>query len=212
MFALISLLINAVIFTLTIVYGTSRFNQLLNYLTQQWAWLEWFTWLLWPLFLLLMLAFVFFAFTDLANLIAAPFNGGLSEAVEEVLTRVPIRKSGEPDSFLKEALTSIRSEAEKIRYILLQCLPLLILFMIPVIQLAAPFVWFMYAAWMIALEYIEIPLGNRGMLFPQIPSLASENRTLVLGYGAGILLLTMLPGINLMIMPMAVSDATKMVL
>ncbi len=211
-YVLIPLLVNSVLFTLTIVYGTSRFSRLLDQLITHWAWLKWVTWLLWPLFLLLMLGFVFFCFSMLANLIAAPFNGRLATAVEQELTGAPNPESAASVGVIAETINAVRSEAEKIRYFLLRGVPLLVLFLIPVIQLAAPLIWFIYAAWMIALEYLEIPLGNRGMLFPQVRTLAKANRNIVLGYGTGILLLTMMPGVNLMVMPIAVSGATKMAL
>lgn len=211
-YVFIPLLINSVLFASTIVYGTTRFGNFLEQLTQQWAWLEWITWLLWPLFLLLMLGFVFFCFSILANLIAAPFNGMLATAVEQNLTGNTMRGTTDSVSLVAETISAVRSEAEKIRYFLSRGLPLLILFLIPVIQLAAPLIWFIYAAWMIALEYLEIPLGNRGMLFPQVRTLAKANRNIVLGYGTGILLVTMMPGLNLMVMPIAVSGATKMAL
>ena len=46
------LLINALLFTLIIIYGTGLFDAMLGRLIQQWEWLAWIGWLLWPLFLL----------------------------------------------------------------------------------------------------------------------------------------------------------------
>jgi len=209
-YVLIPLLINALLFALAIYYGTSVFNQTLHQLTHQWAWLEWLTWLLWPLFLLLMLGFIFFCFTLFANLFAAPFNGRLAAAVQEQITGGKPATPALASGLIAEFLDGLHSEAIKMRYFLLRGLPLTILFVVPVIQLVAPLLWFIYAVWMIALEYLEIPLGNQGLLFPQVCRIAGENRMKVLGLGTGILLLTLIPGLNLLVMPVAVAAATRM--
>jgi len=212
LYALLPLLINLILFVLAIVYGASQFNALLTRLTEQWEWIEWLRWLLWPLFLLLMLGFVFFCFSILANILAAPLNGYLSSAVERTLGSVSLHNQISTRSFPQQFEAEIRSELVKMRFFFVRGLPLLLLFVVPIVQLLAPIVWFIYAAWMIALEYLEIPLGNRGLLFPQVLGIASQNRRLVLGFGTGVLLMTMMPGINLMIMPVAVSGATKLAL
>jgi CysZ protein len=76
----------------------------------------------------------------------------------------------------------------------------------------APLLWFLLAAWMMAVEYLEYPLGNHGMSFPQVRRLVAANRKLAMGYGAGIIALTMVPGINFIVMPVAVCGATRMYL
>ena len=48
------------------------------------AWLDWLRYLLWPLFVLTAVLLVFYTFSLLTNLIAAPFNGLLAEAVEKL--------------------------------------------------------------------------------------------------------------------------------
>ncbi len=212
LYALLPLLINLVLFVLAIIYGASQFNALLTRLTEQWEWLEWLGWLLWPLFLLLMLGFVFFCFSILANILAAPLNGYLSTAVERHLGSKGPANLTSTTSVPQQIQMEVRSELVKMRFFFVRGLPLLLLFVIPIVQLLAPVVWFIYAAWMIALEYLEVPLGNRGLLFPQVLGIASQNRRLVLGFGTGILLMTMMPGLNLMIMPVAVSGATKLAL
>lgn len=206
------LLINIVLFTLIIIYGTNLFSELLNWLIQQWAWLAWFTWLIWPLFLLLLLGIVFFSFTVVANLIAAPFNGYLSYAVERALgvAAIPVEQPG--PGLTVEIRRAVGSELKKMQFFFVRGLPLLFLFVIPVLQLVAPLLWFIYAIWMIALEYIEIPLGNHGNTFAEVRELAADSRSLVLGFGCGVLVLTMLPGLNLVVIPVAVAGATRMTL
>lgn len=206
------LMINIVLFALIIFYGTNLFSELLNWLIQQWAWLAWFTWLIWPLFLLLMLGIVFFSFTVVANLIAAPFNGHLASAVERALGVSAVNTEKPGTGILDELRGSVGSELEKMQFFFVRGVPLLFLFIVPVLQLAAPLLWFIYAIWMIALEYIEIPLGNHGSTFAEVRTLAADSRSLVLGFGCGVLVLTMVPGLNLVVIPVAVAGATRMTL
>lgn len=206
------LMINIVLFALIIVYGTNVFSELLNGLIQQWAWLAWFTWLIWPLFLLLLLGIVFFSFTVVANLIAAPFNGYLATAVEGALGVTNSKAVPPSAGLVMEFRSAMGSELEKMQFFFVRGVPLLFLFVIPVLQLVAPLLWFIYAIWMIALEYIEIPLGNHGNSFADVRALASDSRSLVLGFGCGVLVLTMLPGLNLVVIPVAVAGATRMTL
>jgi CysZ protein len=57
-------------------------NVLDQWLPHSWQWLGW---ILWPIFALLVVAVLFFAFALLANLLGAPFNGLLAQAVHELL-------------------------------------------------------------------------------------------------------------------------------
>ncbi len=71
-----------------IAYGAHLFSTLID------AWLpDWLRWLdrqLWPLFGLLVLGAVFSGFSLVANLVAAPFNGRLAQAVETHLRGEPM--------------------------------------------------------------------------------------------------------------------------
>jgi len=73
-------------------------------------------------------------------------------------------------------------------------------------------IWFVFAAWVIAIEYLEYPLGNRGMSFPQVRQLVAAHRNVAMGFGSGVIMLTMIPGVNFIVMPVAVSGATRMYL
>ena len=79
-FVLIPLLINVLLFAVGIVYAIHLFGTVI----QGWLpeWLRWLDWLLWPLFGIIVFGVVFFGFSLVANLIAAPFNGRLAQAVE----------------------------------------------------------------------------------------------------------------------------------
>lgn len=210
LFVLIPLLVNTLLFTGVIIYGAELISDLIRHLSRQWSWLEWISWLLWPLFVIVTLTVVFFCFSILANLIAAPFNGFLAEAVEARITGVKSAGDGGLSSLLREFVNALKAEAVKFIYFLVRAVPLLILFIIPLVQAVAPVVWVIFGAWMIALEYIDFPMANHGMLFPEIRKTLEERRALAIGFGLGTLLMTMIPVINFIAMPAAVAGATSL--
>jgi CysZ protein len=173
------------------------------------GWLSWLEWLIWPLFALTILLIVFFTFTLIANLIAAPFNSYLSANVELKLTGAkPEDLVNEP--IWKTVVRTVGAEIRKTIYFLLWLIPLALLTFIPVINVAAPFAWFLFAAWSFSLEYMDSPLGNRGMLFEEIREYNRKNRMRSLGLGTGVFVMTSIPVLNFLAMPIAVCAATKM--
>lgn len=208
LYAFVPLLINTLLFAGAIVLGAGAIGDLSRQLSAQWAWADWIVWLLWPLFIMVVLLVGFFGFSVLANLVGAPFNGFLAAAVERSLTG-----SAPPGSGLglpAEIIAALRTEAGKFLYFALRALPLLLVFIIPVVQVAAPFIWVVFGAWMLALEYLEYPMNNHGRLFPEVRQALRQRRGLALGFGAAVLLLTLIPVVNFIAMPVAVAGATKL--
>ncbi len=211
-YVFVPLTINVLLFGGVIYWG---WNELAH--VQAWvdahlpAWLEWLGVLVWPLFVLTALVVVFYLFTPVANLIGAPFNAFLAERLERDLAGDrAVTSSGGGRGFLREALRALWGELRKLVYLILWSIPLLILFLIPGLNLAAPALWALFGAWMLALEYIDYPMGNHGMSFPEERALLRKNRPLALGFGGGILLLTMIPFVNFLAMPVGVAAATSL--
>lgn len=212
LYVCVPLLINALLFAAAIAFGADAVGDLSRSLSAKladsWPWLEWITWLLWPLFIIVVLLVGFFFFSVLANLLGAPFNGFLAEAVERSLTG-----SAPPGSGLSlpvEIAASIRTEAGKVLYFAWRAVPLLVLFLVPVLQVAAPFLWVIFGAWMMAVEYLEYPMNNHGRLFPEVRAALRQRRSLALGFGAAVLLLTLIPVVNFIAMPVAVAGGTRL--
>lgn len=206
-FVLIPLAINALLFGTVIVLGAHEIElQLERWIPEGW---EWLNWVLWPVIIMVMMAIVFFGFSVLANLLAAPFNGWLAAAVECHLRGeglMALKQRG----LVREALVLIYSELRKIAYIALRAVPCLLLFLIPGIQVAAPFLWFLLGAWLLALQYLDYPLGNNGLSFPKQRSVLSARRLLTLGFGVGTLGITLFPLVNFLAVPCAVAGATAL--
>jgi CysZ protein len=206
-FVIVPLLINTVIFGGAIWWGSRKLDDLSNWLASYLPdWLNWLTWLLWPLFVAAALLVAFYAFTVVANVIASPFNGLLSERVE-ALAR-PGRARPETGPLWKEIAAAPLVELKKLSYFIGWAIPLLILFVIPGVNAAAPLIWLAFSAWMLALQYVDYPMGNHGIRFKEQRRLLAEQRTLALGFGAAVLFITLIPVVNFLAMPASVIGAT----
>lgn len=171
---------------------------------------EWLQWLLWPLFALSILLILVYGFTLVANLAAAPFNGALSAAVERNYKGVLEHTGGQ--SLFKETTAAIGNEIQRIFYYLIRALPLLILFLIPVVNLVAPWLWILFSAWVLGMEYAAHAFENRSIRFRDQRRILRQRPLLMLGFGAIVLFATMVPILNFFIMPAAVAGATLLYL
>lgn len=210
-FVLIPLLVNVLVFSAAIWYGITWFESFLVWMQSRIpAWLQWLDWILWPLFILALLILVFYSFTLVANLLASPFNGLLAEKVELHLTGRPLNEGGGWTKALVELVPTLLDELRKLAFAALLAIPFLVLFLIPGINLAAPFLWFLYTAWVLALQYSDYPMGNNGLKFSEMRACLRRKRVLGLGFGAATAGLTMVPVLNFIVMPSAVAGATAM--
>ena len=176
------------------------------------AWLAWLDSVLWFLGLVALTLVMFIVVTMLATTIASPFNALLAAAVERHLAiqdgKLLESEIDNPVSMTTEILFIIIEELRKLRYQILRSLPLLLLFLIPVINIAAPFIWAIFSAWMLALTYFAYPAENHRIPFnEQRPSLG-KHRLMAYGFGGAVLMFSMIPVVNLLIMPAAVAGAT----
>ncbi|MDS4029013.1 MAG: sulfate transporter CysZ [Candidatus Contendobacter sp.] len=208
-FVAIPLLINTLLFGGGIWWGANQLQRL-DRAVQGWLpdWLAWLHWLLWPLFVLTVLVVVFYTFSLAANVIAAPFNGLLAARVERMIDpagRVPPRPA---ETSWRELLLSPLGELRKLLYFVAWAIPPLVLSFVPAVNMVAPVVWAVSTAWMLALEYADYPLGNRGMGLKAQRQLLRQRPLLVLGFGGMTLLLTLIPVLNFLAMPAAVIGAT----
>ena len=207
-FVLIPLLINILVFSAAIYAGIAQFEGLMALLESQLpSWLGWLEWLIWPIFILILLVLVFYSFSLVANLIASPFNSLLAEKVELTLTGQPLDQGNDYRRMLAELLPTLFDETVKILYALLWAIPFLVLLLIPVV---GPVLWFLYTAWILAVQYSDYPMGNHGLKFREMRRRLRSRRSLSLGFGAAAAGLGMVPVLNFILMPSAVAGATAM--
>ena len=209
-FFLIPILVNVLVFAGLVWLFIDQFEALLDWFlpTADSWWAQLARGLLWFIFAVAASVFLFFTFTLVANLLAAPFNGWLAERVAYVLDKNNMPVTRTDVSLLKSVGLSLASELRKLMYLLAMVLLLLVVTFIPVINLLAPFLWLTATSWLLALEYLAYPLENQGMRFSEVRRYAKTRRVLSFSFGAAVLLATVVPLINLMIMPAAVAGAT----
>lgn len=209
-FVAMPLLINVVLFGAGIWWTYDQFEYLDQALQDGLpTWLDWLHWLIWPIFALTVLVAVFYSFSVVTNLLAAPFNTLLAAQVEK---QARSGNTARPAARLawQELLLSPLAVIHKLLYLIGWAIPLLLLSFTPVINIAAPILWVLFGAWMLALEYADYPLSNRGLSFRDQRRLLRQHWPLTLGFGAMVLLLTLIPLLNFLAMPAAVIGATLM--
>jgi CysZ protein len=206
LYAIVPLLINVVFFGVLIWYGYAKLSSTVDWLMSFVpGFLDFLRWIIWSFITGLTTIVVFFTFTPIANIVAAPFNALLAERIEAVLTGKSLESN---TSFADIAISSIRSQLGKLIYILLWSLGLLLISFIPVINFISPFFWIVFGSWLLSLEYFDYPMGNHDLSFADQKKRLGERQGLALGFGGSVMVLTTIPLINFVVMPLAVAGAT----
>ena len=208
-FVLIPLLVNFVLFAGAFYALLLQLDGLFAWLHQQIpAWLDWLDYLLWPIALITILVVFSFIFSSVTNWIAAPFNGLLAEKVEHILTGQPANDSGMLD-IVKDVPRTFGREWTKLKYYLPKAIGCLILFFIPVVgQTLAPVLWFLFSAWMMAIQYIDYPADNHKLGWNEMLAWLREKRWQSMSFGGIVYLVLLIPVVNILMMPAAVAGAT----
>ena len=213
-YVLIPILINIVLIAgLVSLFGWQLDNWLDAWLSSLPDWLAWLETVFWWIGVILSTLAFCYVFTLLANLIASPFNGMLSARVEALVTgRAP--ESGM--SLAGEMADGVFGELRRLRWYggraLLLALLTLVLFFVPVANLAIAPMWFIFGAFMLSFEYLDQPMANRGMRFEAKLVRLRARRWRHLGFGSLVTLATAIPLANLVVMPAAVVGATLLYL
>ena len=199
-FIIIPILINVVLYSVALLLGYYYISDLINQFIP--GWLHWLSWVLWPLFFISFFIAGFFTFTVLANLLAAPFYGKLS-------AKTLVLINGEAKEIEEQSLVKVMfAELKRAGYLLSRALPLLVLSFIPGVNVLAPFLWALFGAWGMALEYMAYPLENAGVLFSEQKQLVKSIRIGALSFGGVAVMGLTIPVVNIIIGPVAVIGAT----
>jgi CysZ protein len=146
-------------------------------------------------------------FTVITNFIAAPFNGLLSEKVELHLTGQRVNDDGLAD-LIKDVPRMLGRELTKLVYYLPKAIGfLLLLLLVPVF---GQIMWFLFSSWMFAVQYIDYPFDNHKVPFDEARQHLKQKQGLSYGFGVAVLLFSMIPIVNLIVMPVAVCGATRL--
>jgi CysZ protein len=200
--ALLSLSI--IVAGLTLAFGyTSDFS---SYLVAQLpAWLDFLHLILVPLIYLLSVLIGAWLFGFLAVIIASPFLGDLSIEVETA--RFETAPQHDP-SLLHGVVSALGRELRKLSYYLPRLLVVLVLSLIPLLNVAAPLLWFLFGAWTLAIQFCDYPTENRGLPFRDTLALLKRHRSAALGFGSCATLAMAIPVLNFLMIPVAVAGGT----
>ena len=173
-------------------------------------WLQWLSYLLWPIAVISVVLVFGYFFSTLANWIAAPFNGLLAEQLEARLTGATPPDTG-ITGIVKDLPRIMKREWQKLAWYLPRAAILLLLYFIPGIgQTVAPVLWFLFSAWMLAIQYCDYPFDNHKVPFKTMRGALRARKVTNMQFGALTSLFTLIPVLNLVIMPVAVCGATAM--
>ena len=208
-FVLFPLLINILIFAGAFWFLFSSITDWIDsYIAGLPDFLSWLSYLFWPILIVSILFAFSFLFSTVANLIAAPFNGLLAEKTEYLLTNSQI-SGGNFSDLIKDLPRIFKRELQKLAYFIPRMLFCGILFFIPVVgQTVAPFIWFVFAGWMMAIQYADFPFDNHKISFKSMKNALAKRLGKNLTFGMLISFFTTLPIVNFIIMPVAVCGAT----
>ena len=209
-YVFVPLAINLVLFVSAIYFGIGLFEDLMTqFLSTLPEWLQWLEWLAWLGFAILALLIIFYTFFLIANLISSPFNGALSAAVEQHFRPQSDNSETNWSTIFKEFFASLAMEVQKITYFLTFAILIGLIAFIPIINIAAPVIWFLFGAWSLSLQYIAYPLENHGHNFKAQKQYCRQQRLPMFGFGLSATVMAIIPILNCFAVPACVAGATK---
>lgn len=210
-YALIPIVINFILFIGFYVLAITYFQDFTHWFDNHLPhWLQWLSHVLWLIFAIAILFTTAYSFTFISNLIAAPFNGLLAEQVELHITG---RLTTPPTNFLatiKDVPRSLSRQLRYITYVLPRALGILFLLLIPGGQLIMGPLWFIFNAWLMALQYLDYPMDNHRVNFSDMKKQLWQQPITSLTFGLSVAVLTTIPLVNLFVMPAATAGATQL--
>lgn len=151
-----------------------------------------------------------YSFNIITNVIAAPFYGLLAERAEEILTG----RKPEPEPLSHMIPRVFRRELKKLLYfivrgILVTLIMLLVGLTIPVVgSILAPLIGLAWSAWCMTLQYADYPADNHRCSFTAVRRKLSDRSLSSFGFGGMITACSVVPVLNIIAMPAAVTGGT----
>lgn len=193
--------VNVVLFTAAAVAFVAWLPDLARVLTPE-GWPAWTAWIAGALVAAAGLFAVVFLFTIVGNLVAAPFLDALAErALRELGETLP---AGPPlGRFL---LKAVGGQLLKLVIVVVVQAPLLLLLLTPAAPLA-PILSGAAGAFFLAVEYLEYPLGARGLGARARLRFVAARPGTSMGFGAACLLIHLVPLLGYAALPANVCGA-----
>lgn len=160
--------------------------------------------LVWILLLALFASF----FTIAVQLVAAPFMGLLAERVDQRICSSALPPESARAMIIRTFRREIRKTWDWLWRSMLVLIVVAIVWLIPGINLFASVIWFLWSGWLIGVQYIDYGADTRQISFTEMKRALRTQKVLVLSFGCAVLAMTMVPLLNLLIMPVAVIAGT----
>ncbi|ACR12947.1 sulfate transporter CysZ [Teredinibacter turnerae] len=160
--------------------------------------------------IVLVLIIYAYSFNIITNIIAAPFYGMLAEKAEELLTGTKI----ESEPLVRMIPRVFKRELKKLLYfiirgILISLIMLLVGLTVPVVgTFLAPLIGLAWSAWCMTLQYADYPADNHRCSFTAIRRKLAQRSMSSFGFGGMITACSVIPVLNIIAMPAAVTGGT----
>lgn len=149
-----------------------------------------------------------YSFNVITNIIAGPFYGILSEKTELLLNGT----GPPPEKLVTMVPRIVLRELTKLLYFLTRgvvvILVILLIGTIPVVNVIAPLVGLGWGAWSMAIQYADYPADNHQKAFSDLRNRLSQKMYSSFGFGGMIMLCSVVPVLNIVAMPAAVTGGT----
>ncbi len=140
--------------------------------------------------------------------VASPFLDALSEKVEALVLKTPETKV-EVGRVLRSVSVAIADIIWTVLFWVAVNLPLLLINLVPIIGSAANAVLsFCFTALLLAQEFVGLSLTRQFVSYPGRWRVIWANRGICLGFGSATMLLLVVPGLNLILLPLATVGGT----
>lgn len=204
----IPILCSILLFAATGYLAFEKFTALATYFQAKLpAWLDFLQYILWPLFVIAVLAIFALSFTIIANFLASPFNGLLAEKAESTINPSSVWPESSFKALLAEIPRALAREVQKLMYYLPRAGAIAIASFIPGVNAFAPILWFVFACWMMAIQYCDYPLDNHKQPFKAVRHALKKQKSCALGFGCAVSIGLMVPILNALVMPIAICGA-----
>ena len=165
------------------------------------GWLDWIGPVLAFLLYVVGIVVALWAFAFVSVLLASPALGTLSARAErEAFGDGP----NHHESMAGAVASALAREGRKLAYHLPRLACLFLLTLVPVVNAAAPLLWFAFGAWMLAVHFVDFASENRGLRLDDTLALLRAKRGPAFGFGAAVALLMAVPFAALVVIPAAV--------
>lgn len=206
--------INTLLYSGLVWFAGSRFSGWMDRLVPQgdaWYWVV-ITAVLWVLFAVVLLLALIYTFTLVGNLLLAPFNDFLSEKVERLHTGQHLDEPFNLGALLSDVPRSVKAELGRLVLYGVGVLVLLPLNLVPPIGTALYGVAFtLLTLFFLGWEYMDFSMERWRLGFGAKRKLAFGNLGVLLSFGAGAVLLLLIPLLNFLAIPVCVIGGTLLV-